>query len=41
MVCHTACGVLFAVGYVQALEFPLLLEGLGLAPTQIAGLIVQ
>lgn len=41
MVCHMACGVLFAAGSVQALEFPLFLEGLGLASTQIAGLIVQ
>ncbi len=41
MVCRTACGVPFAIGSVQAFEFPLSLEGLGLAPTQIAGLIVQ
>lgn len=41
MACHMTCGVQFAVGYVQAFEFPLFLEALGLASTQIAGLIVQ
>ena len=38
---HMARGVQFALGHVHAFEFPLFLEGLGLASTQIAGLIVQ
>ncbi|CAN1516067.1 hypothetical protein MCERH10_00936 [Caulobacteraceae bacterium] len=38
---HIALGVQFALGHVHAFEFPLFLEALGLASTQIAGLIVQ
>lgn len=41
MACHMACRVQFALGYVQAFEFPLFLEAIGLASTQIEGLIVQ
>jgi hypothetical protein len=41
MICRASFGTPFAEGSVQVLEFPSLLDDLGLASMQIEGLIVQ